>query len=62
MKPSSTQSNELRHIYRIAAPGTPEHGRMLTFGPATPPMFARDRFTLADGRMVWIEYVGTVAR
>ena len=58
---SSTESNERRHIYRIESPGTPEHGRTLTFGTDSPAMFARDRFTLADGRMVWIEYVGTVA-
>jgi hypothetical protein len=47
-----------RYAYRIEDPGGPQHGELLTFGPGSPPMSARERFTLANGRLVWIEYVG----
>ncbi len=50
-----------RHVYRIEDPGGPQHGERISFGPSTPPMFARERFQLADGRLVWIEYVGAVS-
>jgi hypothetical protein len=57
----SAADMKTRYQYRVEDPGTPEHGTMLVFGAATPPMFARERFTLASGRLTWIEYVGPVA-
>ena len=56
----ATTSSGRRHVYRIEDPGGPQHGERISFGPSTPPMFARERFQLADGRLVWIEYVGAV--
>ena len=57
----TTTSSGRRHVYRIEDPGGPQHGERISFGPSTPPMFARERFQLADGRLVWIEYVGAVS-
>ena len=54
-------SSGRRYVYRIEDPGGPQHGERISFGPSTPPMFARERFQLADGRLVWIEYVGAVS-
>ena len=54
-------SNERRYAYRIDAPGRTEHGRVITFGPASPRMYQREAFTLADGTVVYMDYVGPVA-
>lgn len=48
---------ERRYTYRIDDPGGTEDGKVLTFGSGSPPMRARELFTLANGRLVWIEHV-----
>jgi hypothetical protein len=49
----------MRHQYRIEDPGGPQDGEFLEFDGATSPgMYARERFQLRDGRMVWMAYEG----
>jgi len=45
--------------YRVDAPGRPEHGRVLRFdGRTCPNMYQREPYTLADGAMAHIDYIG----
>ena len=47
--------------YRVDAPGRPEHGRVIRFdGRTCPAMYQREPYTLADGTMAHIDYIGPV--
>ena len=47
--------------YRVDAPGRPEHGRVIRFdGRTCPAMHQREPYTLADGTMAHIDYIGPV--
>jgi hypothetical protein len=48
--------DERRYLYTIVDPGGPEDGRIISFGASSPPLFSREPFQLADGRMVHIEF------
>ena len=57
-RPLVPLARERRYSYRIVDPGGPEDGRILSIGPSSPPLFGREPFQLADGRMVHIEFAG----
>lgn len=47
-----------RYQYRVVAPGRPEDGQIVEFGPEAPRLYSRERYQLRDGTMVWIEFLG----
>jgi hypothetical protein len=53
--------SERRYVYEIDAPGRPEHGTRFETGPNTPPMYAREPFTLGDGTLAHCNFVGVAA-
>lgn len=53
-------NNERRYEYRIEDPGGPQDGEAVVFGQNSPTMNARERFQLADGRIVWVRFERTV--
>jgi hypothetical protein len=57
-RPLVPLARERRYLYTIVDPGGPEHGRTISFGPSSPPMFGREPYQLADGRMAHIEFAG----
>ena len=56
----SARAPEVRYEYVVDAPGSPEHGQILSFGSYAPRMYARERYQLRDGRLVWIHYRGQI--